>query len=150
MAGIVDTNILLYAANNDADEALSARSFLSQAAGSSDQWYLTEGILYEFLRVATHARVFDRPLSWREALDFLNPFLASPRFQVVYGEEDHWHLLQLVLEKLNRPAGNLFFDVRTVTLMREHGIREIYTTDNDFLQFPDIRVLNPLRPPQSP
>ena len=126
MAGIVDTNILLYAANSDADEAPGARSFLSQAAGSPDQWYLTEGILYEFLRVATHARVFDRPLSWREALDFLNPFLASPRFQIVYGEENHWHLLQLVLENLNRPAGNLFFDVRTVTLMREHGIREIY------------------------
>ncbi len=145
MAGIVDTNILLYAANKDADEATGARSFLSQAAGSADQWYLTEGILYEFLRVATHARVFDHPLSWREALDFLSPFLASPRFQIVYGEEGHWHLLQLVLDNLNHPAGNLFFDVRTVTLMREHGIREIYTTDSDFLQFPDIRVHNPLR-----
>ena len=33
--------------------------------------------------------------------------------------------------------------------MREHGIREIYTTDTDFLQFPDIRAINPLRPSKS-
>ena len=33
---------------------------------------------------------------------------------------------------------------------RDHGIREIYTTDSDFLQFPDIRVLNRVRPPESP
>jgi len=30
---------------------------------------------------------------------------------------------------------------------REHGVREIYTTDTDFLQFPDIKVINPLRAP---
>ncbi len=62
--------------------------------------------------------------------------LCQPGLQTVYGEQDHWHLLQLVLENLNRPAGNLFFDVRTVTLMREHGIREIYTTDSDFSSVP--------------
>ena len=64
-------------------KATGSRSFLTRAAESADQWYLTEGILYEFLRVATHARVFDRPLTWREALDFLGPFLASPRFQII-------------------------------------------------------------------
>ncbi len=36
-----------------------------------------------------------------------------------------------------------------MTLMREHGIREICTTDSDFLQSPDIRVLNPRRKPES-
>jgi len=35
--------------------------------------------------------------------------------------------------------------VRTVVLMREHGVREIYTIDTDFLQFQDITVINPLR-----
>jgi len=30
--------------------------------------------------------------------------------------------------------------------MREHGIREIHTTDTDFLQFPEIKVIHPLHP----
>jgi predicted nucleic acid-binding protein len=29
--------------------------------------------------------------------------------------------------------------------MREHGVREIYTTDTDFLQFSGIKVINPLK-----
>ena len=43
-------------------------------------------------------------------------------------------------------SGNLFFDVRTAVLMLEHGVRRIYTVDADFLQFPDLEVVNPLRP----
>jgi predicted nucleic acid-binding protein len=28
--------------------------------------------------------------------------------------------------------------------MREHGVQEIVTADTDFLQFPFLRVVNPL------
>jgi toxin-antitoxin system PIN domain toxin len=145
MAGIIDTNILLYAANRDADEQRAATAFLYHAANSGEQWFLTEGILYEFLRVATHPRVFQRPLSWREALSFLKPFLDCSSFLILNTEERHWTLLEEALAKLTHPAGNLFFDVRTAVLMREHGVRTIYTVDTDFLQFPDIHVINPLR-----
>lgn len=54
-------------------------------------------------------------------------------------------LLTDVLAELTHPAGNLLFDARTAVLMREHGIRTIYTTDTDFLQFLGLKVLNPLR-----
>jgi predicted nucleic acid-binding protein len=50
-----------------------------------------------------------------------------------------------VLGDLHHPSGNLFFDIRTVALIKEHGVREIYTTDTDFLQFRDLRVINPLK-----
>ena len=60
-------------------------------------------------------------------------------------EGSHWSLLAALLAELTHPSGNLFFDVRTVVLMREHGVRRIYTTDTDFLQFPGIEVVNPLR-----
>ena len=46
---------------------------------------------------------------------------------------------------IHHPSGNLFFDIRTVVLMREHGAREIHTTGTDFLQFRDIQVINPLK-----
>ena len=145
MAGIIDTNILLYAANRDADENPAAAKFLGAAAASPEQWFLTEGIVYEFLRVSTHHKVFPKPLDWKEALDFLNPFLKSPNFLILTADERHWSLLDEILASLTHPAGNLFFDIRTVALMREHGIREIYTTDSDFLQFSNIKVINPLR-----
>ncbi len=41
-------------------------------------------------------------------------------------------------------GGNLFFDIGTAVHMRGRGIREIYTTDTDFLQFPGIKAINPI------
>ena len=145
MAGVIDTNILLYAANKDAEEHSMAASFLREAAGSSRIWFLTEGILYEFLRVSTHSKVFEKPLTWKEALRFIKPFLLSPQFQILIAGEDHWAILEKILGEMPRPSGNLFFDIRTAALMHEHGVREIYTTDTDFLQFRDIKVINPLK-----
>ena len=145
MAGIIDTNILLYAANRDAEEHSAALGFLYETAASSGPWFLTEGILYEFFRVSTHARVFERPLTWNEAFRFIKPFLASHRFDILVPGQDHWTILEKILGELMHPAGNLFFDIRTVALMREHGVREIYTADTDFLQFKDIKVINPLK-----
>ncbi len=149
MPGVVDTNILLYAANADAPEHERASRFLIRAGRSSERWYLTEGIVYEFLRVATHPAVFPSPLAWQQCLAFLTPLLESPSFAVVGAGGRHWSLLPEVLRGLTYPAGNLFFDVRTAVLMREHGIREIYTTDTDFLQFPDLRAIDPLRASES-
>jgi len=149
MAGVVDTNILLYAVNRDDAWHEAAREFLYGAAQSSDVWYFTEGILYEFLRVTTHARVFDQPLSWYQAIAFLQPFLESDRFDIIGAESGHWRVLQDLLATLTHPAGNLFFDIRTATLMLEHGVRRIYTTDTDFLQFRGLEVVNPLSTPNS-
>lgn len=145
MAGIIDTNILLYAANKDSGEHSAAVKFLTAAATSSEPWFLTEGVVYEFLRVSTHPKVFPKPLDWKEAMGFLRPFLESSSVFVLTADERHWALLDEILKCLTHPSGNLFFDIRTVVLMREHGIREIYTTDTDFLQFPEIKVINPLR-----
>ena len=64
---------------------------------------------------------------------------------VLGATEDHWALLPEILGGLTRPSGNLFFDIRTVVLMREYGVRRIYTTDTDFLQFSGVEVVNPLR-----
>jgi len=145
VSGVIDTNVLLYAANSDAPEYGAAREFLLRVGYGSDPWYLTEGIVYEFLRVSTHAKVFAQPLEWRESLEFLRPLLEAENVLVLVAGASHWSLLETVLGEVTHPAGNLFFDVRTLVLMREHGIRRIFTADMDFLQFAEIEVVNPLR-----
>lgn len=145
MSGVIDTNILLYAANRDAGEHLAARSFLLDASTSHQTWYLPEGCLYEFLRAATHPRVFPQPLQARDACSFIHSLIRNSAFSVLQAGPQHWQALLAELEGLTRPSGNLFFDIRTVVQMRENGISRIYTTDTDFLQFPGINVINPLR-----
>lgn len=95
--------------------------------------------------MATHPRVFPDPLAWEDALGFIRQILESDRFELLQAAGSHWAILDSVLQSLAHPAGNLFFDLRTVTLMKEHGIRTIYTADGDFLSFSGIDVVNPLR-----
>ena len=147
MSGVVDTNLLLFAANSAVGEHEVSRRFLEGCGRDAGLWFLTEGICYEFLRVATHARVFPSPLSAAEAMAFLDAILGSGRFEVLSAEPDHWPVLRGVLSAHPRCSGNLFFDIRTVALMKEHSVRTIYTADTDFLQFKDIEVINPLSDP---
>lgn len=144
MSGVIDTNLLLYAANRDCPEHAAARAFLATVRTAPGVWYATEGIGYEFLRVATHPRVFAKPLAAAEALGFWDALLAWPNIALLAAGPRHWKVLGAVLATQHAPAGNLFFDLRTVALMREHGIRTIHTADADFHRFKDIEVINPL------
>jgi len=145
VAGVLDTNVLLYAANGDFPEHEPARDLLLRVGRSPDAWYLTEGIVYEFLRVATHPKVFPKPLSARDALAFVGALVRCGNVHVLVAGSTHWDVVAAILDELVHPSGNLMFDVRTVALMREHGVSRIYTTDTDLLQFSGIEVTNPLR-----
>ena len=56
----VDTNVL-YAADADSQFHTACRDWLERQRARPNAWYSTWAILYEFLRVTTHARVMRRP-----------------------------------------------------------------------------------------
>jgi predicted nucleic acid-binding protein len=58
---------------------------------------------------------------------------------------NHWQVLRALVMEPGQPSGNFFFDVHTVALMREHGIRRIATADTDFAKFRDLDIINPVR-----
>jgi toxin-antitoxin system PIN domain toxin len=142
---LVDTNILLYAANKASPEHAKAKRFLEALLSSATPWCLSWGGIYEFLRVSTHPRVFPKPLSGAQALRYLQTFLSREEITVLTPTSRHAELLGRTVWELSHPAGNLFHDIETAVLMREHGVREILTADTDFLQFPFLTVTNPLR-----
>ena len=143
-SGLLDANILLYAANKDSREYPVARAFLEKVRSTPGQWFLTEGICYEFLRVSTHHRVFPAPLGCFEALAFLKAVIDTPSFSVLSAGPRHWEKLQQIVKNLHAPTGNLFFDIRTAALMKEYGVSVIYTADTDFLQFSTLEAINPI------
>ena len=78
----------------------------------------------------------------REAISFLKPLLKSSGFPIFAAEKRHWTLLEAILGKPTHPAGKPFFDIRTAAPMHEPGVCEIYLTDTDFPQIPDIKEIN--------
>jgi len=141
---VVDTNILVYAANEDAEEHAAALAVLGRFRSARDPWHLTWGILYEFLRVTTHRRVLERPWTAHRAMAFVTALLDSPGLILLTPTARHASTLSDVIRDVPRMSGNLLFDCQTATLMREHGVRRILTHDADFHRFPSIEVIDPL------
>ena len=144
MRFLVDTNILLHAANAASPCHEKARHFLDEHLRLRTAWCTSWSILYEFLRVATHRRVFPKPLKAKQALAFVDGLLALDEVAVLTPTDRHFAVLNAVVGDVGHPAGNLFHDIHTATLMREHGIQEIVTADTDFLQFRFLTVSNPV------
>lgn len=141
---VVDTNVLIYAADRDAADHAACRDLVERCRSRPDPWYLTWGIVYEFLRVTTHPAVFRRPFSARDAWAFLDSVFASPGLGMLTETERHVHAAREVFAEVPRLAGNVVFDAHTAVLMRENGVRSIYTNDGDFNRFSFIDVLDPV------
>lgn len=144
MRFLVDTNILAYAVNRDCAEHPAAVEAIEGWLSASVPWAVTWGIAYEFLRLVTHPRVFRRPLTAAQAVEFLDPLFASDLVSVLCATERHEALLRLTVRELGHPTGNLFHDLHTAVLMREHGVSEIMTADTDFRKFSFLTVTNPV------
>lgn len=141
---VVDTNILVYAAERNFPEHEGCRRLLLEWQGQAGAWYSTWGILYEFLRVVTHPRVFRSPWSAEAAWSFVEGLLGSQGFGVLVETERHAAVAREVLRDVPHLSGNMLHDGHTAVLMKEHGIRAIYTRDTDFHRFPFLEVRDPL------
>lgn len=141
---VVDTNILVYAADADARVHAPCRALLEEWRAQTAAWYLTWGILYEFLRVSTHARIFRQPWTAEQAFDFVRALLAAPSLRLLVPTDRHAEVLTSVLRELPHLEGNLVHDAHTAALMREHGIHRIYTRDADFHRFPFLETVDPV------
>jgi len=142
---VVDTNILLYAADRDAPEHAQCRDLIDNWRRQASPWYLTWGIVYEFLRVATHPNVFRNPMALQHAWGFVEGLLASPSVSLLVASDRHRLVAQEVFDQLPDIRGNLVFDARTAILMREHGLKTIYTRDTHFNRFPFLDVVDPIQ-----
>ena len=141
---VVDTNILVYAINQDSPHSDACFARLQEWSHQVSAWFLTWGICYEFLRVVTHARVFRSPWSAAQAGNFLDELFLSPGLSVLAPTEQHAQVLAQVLKEVPTIGGNRMYDAQTAVLMREHGVRRIYTRDTDFHRFPFLEPVDPI------
>ncbi|MBM4343396.1 MAG: PIN domain-containing protein [Deltaproteobacteria bacterium] len=142
---VIDTNVLVYAANEDTPEHAACAQRLHALREGMAPSYVTWGILYEFVRVVTHPRVFRLPWSPSRAWSFTGRLLADGKVRPLLHGARHLEIAAQLAAEVPGLSGNLLFDAQTVALMREHGIRRIWTRDADFYRFSGIEVLDPLR-----
>ena len=136
----VDTNILVYAFNEDATQHDRAREVVQALAESDAAWALPVFVIGEFLRVVTNPRgPLTRPGTPTSAMDAIDSLLASPSVRALLPGRRYLPLLRRLVADANA-KGNEIFDAQVAAVCLEHGATTILTEDRDFRRFPGVTV----------
>lgn len=145
MSYSIDANLLLCASDTSSPFHPAALEFLETRPSDPDLLCLTWPTLMAYQRIATHPSIFSEPLSPTRAWGNLQNLLSLPRVRVITEEpgftDDYLSMTSGMIVR-----GNLVPDAHLATILRQHGVRRIYTADTDFRKFDFLEVINPLHP----
>ncbi|AYY13076.1 VapC toxin family PIN domain ribonuclease [Actinobacteria bacterium YIM 96077] len=138
----IDTNILLYAQNQDCAEHAAASAFLAEYA-SRDDVAICELVLVELYQLMRNPAIVQHPLDGPEAAEICQGFRNNPRWALL----DNAPVMGDVWAYAARPgvARRKLFEARIGYTLRHHGVEEFATRNvKDFDSFGFDRVWDPL------
>lgn len=143
MSFSVDVNLLLYASDRTSPHFEVSQEFLRQRLSAQEIFYLAWPTAMGYLRMSTHSRIFSNPLTPDEALVNLRQLIAHPRVRTLSERAGFLEAYTEVTSAFPVRA-NLVPDAHLATILRQHGVRTIYTNDADFKKFEFLQAINPL------
>jgi toxin-antitoxin system PIN domain toxin len=138
----VDANLLLYASDSSSPFHDRARRLLEEQTERPEMLYVAWPVAMAYLRIATHPRIFDRPLQPNVALGNLESLLSLPRVRALSEREGFLEAYAEVTGSMS-VRGNFVPDAHLATILFQHGIRVLYSNDVDFRKFDFLEVRNP-------
>ncbi len=139
----IDTNILIYAHFARYPQHDKARQFCRSRLFGGEEWCMGWQVVYEYLRITTHPRVHETPLTFAAALADLQPYIHATNGHVLTQTPQHPVVLAALQEEYPQVRGNLMHDCHYAALLRENGVPRLYTADVDFKQFTFLKVSDP-------
>jgi len=139
----VDTNILVYSVREDSPWHRAAIECLRGLAEGDSSWAIAWPCIHEFIAVVTHPRIYKPPTPLRDALLQVDYWMESPGLRLLGEGPGYWNHLKDMLDA-GKAVGPMVHDGHIMAICRDHGVREIWTSDRDFTRFKGIRTRNPL------
>jgi len=139
---LVDTNVLLYAANSGAPYHLDSRGWLDASLSRGDPVGFAWLALIGFIRIVTNPAITDQALTRDNAMDTVDAWLSAPSAYVLEPGVRHASLLREALRTSGGP--NTVNDAHLAAIAREHAAT-VVTFDADFARFPGITCERPRR-----
>lgn len=141
MSATVDANILVYASNTADPLHQQAASLVQRIAAGPELVYLFWPTVLGYLRIVTHPAILPRPLAPRDAMRNVEALLDRPHIRTMGELDGFWPLYRAAAG--GQARGNDVPDAHLAALMRQHGVRLIYTRDRDFRRFDGIDANDP-------
>jgi hypothetical protein len=139
---LVDANILLYAEDSSCEQHERARTWWDDQLSGDAPVCLCWTVLLAFIRIATNKKVFEVPLTLKEAIARVQGWLDQPCVRLIDATSRHWELFQ-VMALQGQALANLTTDAHLAALALEYN-GTLYSTDADFSRFPGLKWKNPL------
>ncbi|MEK6608234.1 MAG: TA system VapC family ribonuclease toxin [Myxococcota bacterium] len=143
MSYALDVNVLVYASDRSGPNAARAAKFLERCAADGEILCLAWTTVMGYLRIATHPAIFAAPLSPEEAMRNIEALLALPHARLLTEEDGFWRIYRETAKR-HSLRGNLVPDAHLAALLRQHGVRTLYTSDTDLRKFEFLDVRDPL------
>lgn len=138
---LVDANVLLYAVNPDAAEHRVAKNWLDNALSGGAPVGFTWLVLLAFVRITTHPRIFERPMTHEQAMGQVTAWLEAAPATILQPKATHAATLAQMLSALDT-GGKLTNDAHLAAIAAEHRA-SIVSFDSDFSRFPGVRWERP-------
>ncbi|MFN0130739.1 MAG: type II toxin-antitoxin system VapC family toxin [Verrucomicrobiales bacterium] len=139
---IPDISLLIYAHNDQAPGHERARIWWEGLLNGRVPVGLPWVCLSGFIRLMTHPRVLERPMSVEQAVGHVRSWLECGCVRLLHPGTKFESLYLDSLLTLGA-AGNLTTDAQLAALAMEHQA-ELHSADSDFHRFAGLRWRNPL------
>jgi toxin-antitoxin system PIN domain toxin len=139
---LLDANLLLYSVDEGSPHHVRCATWVSSAFVGQRRIALPWQTIGAFLRIATHPRVFARPLSAEGAWAAVEQWLAAPVCWIPAATDGTARILGDLVRRIDA-RGNLVTDAQLAALAIEHGL-SVVSMDSDFARFPGLHWINPL------
>lgn len=139
---LVDANLLLFAVDEVSSFHAMAKAWLTEQLNGASRVGMAWASLAAFLRIVTHPRASENPLSPVRAWEHVHDWLAAEPVWIPSPTDRHGEVLGSLITTYEL-RGNLIPDAQLATLAIEHGLT-VCSADTDFARFKEIRWHNPL------
>ena len=138
---LLDANLLLYAVDRTSRFHEAAADWLTEQLNGPRRVGIPWQSLVAFLRISTHPRASESPLTPEDAVRYVEDWLAADAVWTPVPGPRHGELLADLIER-HELRGNLLSDAHLAALAVEHGL-PLASADSDFARFTELRWINP-------
>lgn len=139
----IDRTLLAYAVNRYAPEHARASEVLETLANGATPWAIAWPSIHGFLAHVTHPHAVARPLRPADAWGFIDGLRASPSLRLLAPGEHHASIVDELVGALAGEPGPAP-GLETAAVLREHGVRELLSSDRGMRRFAFLTVHDPV------
>ena len=137
-----DANLLLYACDQSSPFHSKAAEWCERIMNGTDAVILVPPVVFGFVRISTHPKVFSDPLSVAEASAHVRSWLGRKQVRLHEMLPDDVERALKLLESAGT-AGNLTADAQIASVALRLDAK-VHTADLDFGRFAGVRFSNPI------